>query len=203
VYRTSSADGVTWSSPLQVAPNTALSDPATTVRKDRFYRVTAQYISASAADLVKVTEFSYEGESQLPWSSDVIIRDAQTIRSSMHFEYDSKGRATERISKDENGVQTEKIVYTYNGRNQVVRQDVYAGTSPEISYSIIAGYDNHGNTRYTRGPEGAEHYYSYANTNSENLFVDSKGTSIDLFSNQFYTNTVPSDCHTLIVGEAT
>jgi RHS repeat-associated protein len=202
VYRISSADGVTWSSPLQVAPNTALSDPATTVRKDRFYRVTAQYISASAADLVKVTEFSYEGESQLPWSSDVIIRDAQTIRSSMHFEYDSKGRTTERISKDENGVQTEKIVYTYNGRNQVVRQDVYTGTSTEISYSVSAAYDNHGNTRYTRGPEGAEHYYSYANTNSESLFVDSKGTSINLFSNQFYTNTVPLNCHTLPVGQA-
>jgi RHS repeat-associated protein len=202
VYRISSVDGVTWSSPLQVAPNTALTDPATTVRKDRFYRVTAQYISASAADLVKVTEFSYEGESQLPWSSDVIIRDAQTIRSFMHFEYDSKGRTTEKISKDENGVQTEKIVYTYNGRNQVIRQDVYAGNSTEISYSVIAGYDNHGNTRYTRGPEGAEHYYSYANTNSENLFVDSKGASIDLFSNQFYTNTIPLNCHTLIVGEA-
>jgi RHS repeat-associated protein len=202
VYRISSPDGVTWSSPLQVAPNTALTDPATTVRKDRFYRVTAQYISASAADLVKITEFSYEGESQLPWSSDVIIRDAQTIRSSMHFEYDSKGRTIERISKDENGIQTEKIVYTYNGRNQVVRQDVYTGNSTEISYSVIAGYDNHGNKRYTRGPEGAEHYCSYVNTNSENLFVDSKGTPIELFSNQFYTNTIPSDCHTLIVGEA-
>jgi len=61
------------------------------IRKDRMYRVTAQYISSSATDLVKVTEFSYEGDSKIPWSADVLIRDAQTLQSSMHFEYDSKG----------------------------------------------------------------------------------------------------------------
>ncbi|MBU7028113.1 MAG: exo-alpha-sialidase [Theionarchaea archaeon] len=201
-FRISSPDGITWSSPSQIAPNKSLSDPATVSRKDRFYRVTAQYISASAVDLVKVLEFSYEGDGYLTWSSDVLIRDAQTLRSSMHFEYDSKGRTVERISKDEQGVQTEKIVYTYNSKNKVVRQDVYAGTSTDISYSVIAGYDDKGNTVYTKDPEGTERFYSYANTNSENQFVDSKGVPVDLFSNQFYTNSIPSNCHILPVGEA-
>jgi YD repeat-containing protein len=84
----------------------------------------------------------------------------------------------------------------------VIRQDVYAGTSTEISYSVITGYDSGGNVIYTRDPEGAEHYYSYANTTSQNQFIDSKGNSVQLFSNQFYTNSVPSHCHTLLVGEA-
>ncbi|MBU7028772.1 MAG: exo-alpha-sialidase, partial [Theionarchaea archaeon] len=201
-FRISSSDGINWSSPSQIAPNKSLSNPASVARKDRFYRVTAQYISASALDLVKVLEFSYEGDGYLTWSSDVLIRDAQTLQSSMHFEYDSKGRTTERISKDENGIQTEKIVYTYNSKDQVVRQDVYAGTSTDISYSVIAGYDDKGNTVYTRDPGGAEHFYSYANTSSENQFVDSKGAPVNLFSNQFYTNTIPPDCHILPVGEA-
>jgi RHS repeat-associated protein len=201
-YRISSPDGLTWSSPSQIAPNKIISDPATVTRKDRFYRVTTQYISASAADLVKVLEFSYEGEYYLPHSCNVLIRDAQTLQSSIHLEYDSKGRVVERISKDEQGVQTEKIVYTYNSRNKVIRQDVYSGASTDISYSVIMGYDNKGNVIYTKNPEGAEHFYSYANTNCENQFVDSKGLPVDLFSNTFYTNSVPSNCHTLIAGEA-
>lgn len=39
-------------------------------------------------------------------------------------------------------------------------------------------------------------------TGSENQFVDSKGAPVSLFSNQFYSNSVPSDCCTLLVGEA-
>ncbi|MBU7021523.1 MAG: hypothetical protein HXS41_10740, partial [Theionarchaea archaeon] len=157
---------------------------------------------ASAVDLVKKTEFSYTGSGYLSESTDVLISDSQTLKSSMHFEYDSKGRTTERISKDENGTQTEKTVYTYNNSDKVIRQDVYAGTSTEISYSAITGYDNSGNVVYARNPEGAEHYYSYANTTSQNQFIDSKGSPVNLFSNQFYTNPVPSHCHTFLVGEA-
>jgi YD repeat-containing protein len=201
-YRISSVDGSTWSQPSQIAPNKALTSPSTVDRKDRFYRVTAQYISESLTNLVKVTEYSYEGNNYLSRLTDVVIKDAQTLKSSMHFEYDSKGRTIERISKDEQGTQTEKIKYTYNNSNRIIRQDVYAGTSSNISYSVIAAYDNQGNTVYTKGPEGAEHYYSYANTNCENQFVDSKGSPVNLFSNQFYSNSVPSECHTLIVGKA-
>jgi RHS repeat-associated protein len=201
-YRISSTDDTTWSSPSQIAPNKVISDPATVDRKDRFYRVTAQYLSASALDLVKVTEYSYEGNGYLANSTDVIIRDAQTLQSFIHFEYDSKGRAIERISKDEQGIQTGKIVYTYSNADKVIRQDVYAGTSTDISYSVITGYDNWGNVVYARGPEGAEHFYSYAHTNCENQFVDSKGAPVSLFSNTFYTNSIPSECHTLLVGEA-
>jgi RHS repeat-associated protein len=201
-YRISSANGSTWSSPSQIAPNKALTSPSTVDRKDRFYRVTAQYISESLTNLVKVTEYSYEGNNYLSRSTDVVIKDAQTLKSSMHFEYDSKGRTIERISKDEQGTQTEKIKYTYNNSNKVIRQNVYAGTSSSISYSVIAAYDNQGNTVYTKGPEGAEQYYSYANTSSENQFVDSKGSPVNLFSDQFYSNSLPSECHTLIVGKA-
>ncbi|MBU7025318.1 MAG: hypothetical protein HXS48_00135, partial [Theionarchaea archaeon] len=201
-YRVSSSDGINWSSPSQIAPNKSLSDPATVARKDRFYRVISQYVSASAMDLVKVLEFSYEGDGYLTWSSDVIIRDAQTLQSSIHFGYDSKGRTIERISKDENGIQIEKIIYTYNSKNKTIRQDVYAGTSTDISYSVVAGYDNKGNTVYTRDPEGAEHFYSYANTDSENQFIDSKSVPVNLFSNQFYTNSIPSNCHILPIGAA-
>ncbi|MGC1121758.1 MAG: RHS repeat-associated core domain-containing protein [Candidatus Methanofastidiosia archaeon] len=200
-YRISSGDGSSWSSPSQIAPNKIVSDPASVQRTDRSYRVTTQYISASALDLVKITEFSYTGSGHLSQCTDVLIRDSQTLKSSMHFEYDSKGRTTERISKDENGTQTEKTVYTYNNGDKVIRQDVFAGTSTEISYSTIAGYDSGGNIIYIRNPEGAEHY-SYANTTSQNQFIDSKGNSVQLFSNQFYTNSVPSHCHTLLVGEA-
>jgi RHS repeat-associated protein len=201
-YRISSADGSTWSTPSQIAPNKALTSPSTVDRKDRFYRVTAQYISESLTNLVKVTEYSYEGNNYLSRSTDVVIKDAQTLKSSMHFEYDSKGRTIERISKDEQGTQTEKVKYTYNNSNRIIRQDVYAGTSSNISYSVIVAYDNQGNIVYTKGPEGAEQHYSYANTSSENQFVDSKGSPVNLFSNQFYSNSIPSECHTLIVGEA-
>jgi RHS repeat-associated protein len=201
-YRISSSDGTTWSSPSQIAPNKAISDPSTVDRKDRFYRVTAQYLSASAVDLVKVTEYSYEGNGYLSQSTDVVIRDVQTVQSFVHFEYDSKGRTIERISKDEQGTQMEKTCYTFNNASKVIRQDVYAGTSASISYSIMTGYDNRGNIIYMKGPEGAEHFYSYSNTNCENQFVDSKGIPVDLFSNTFYTNTIPSECHTLIVGHA-
>jgi RHS repeat-associated protein len=201
-YRISSVNGSTWSTPSQIAPNKALTSPSTVDRKDRFYRVTAQYISESLTNLVKVTEYSYEGNNYLSRSTDVVIKDAQTLKSSMHFEYDSKGRTIERISKDEQGTQTEKVKYTYNNSNKVIRQDVYAGTSSNISYSMIVAYDNQGNTVYTKGPEGAEQYYSYANTSSENQFVDSKGSPVNLFSNQFYSNSIPSECHNLIVGEA-
>ncbi|MBU6998115.1 MAG: exo-alpha-sialidase, partial [Theionarchaea archaeon] len=201
-YRISSTNGTNWSSPSQIAPNKIVSDPASVQRTDISYRVTAQYISASAVDLVKKTEFSYTGSGYLSESTDVLISDSQTLKSSMHFEYDSKGRTTERISKDENGTQTEKTVLTYNNSDKVIRQDVYAGISTEISYSVITGYDNGGNVVYTRNPEGAEHYYSYANTTSQNQFIDSKGNSVQLFSNQFYTNSVPSHCHTFLVGEA-
>ncbi|MBU6997271.1 MAG: exo-alpha-sialidase, partial [Theionarchaea archaeon] len=201
-YRISSSNGSTWSSPSQIAPNKIVSDPASVQRTDVFYRVTTQYISASALDLVKITQFSYTGSKHLSESTDVLIRDSQTLKSSMHFEYDSKGRTILRISKDENGIRTEKTVFTYNNADEVIRQDVYAGTSTEISYSTITGYDSSGNVTYTRNPEGAEHYYSYANTNSQNQFIDSKGNLVNLFSNQFYINSVPSHCHTLLVGEA-
>ncbi|MBU7010228.1 MAG: exo-alpha-sialidase, partial [Theionarchaea archaeon] len=201
-YRISSSDGITWSTPSQIAPNKALTDPATVDRKDVIYRVTSQQISVSALDKVKMTEFSYGGDDYLARSTDVLISDAQTVKSSMHFGYDSKGRVVERIARDENGTQTEKIIYTYNNKNKVIRQDVYAGTSSEISYSVIAAYDDNGNVIYTRNPEGAEHYYSYANTDCENQFTDSKGLQVNLFSNAFYTNSVPSECHNLIVGEA-
>ncbi|MBU7017062.1 MAG: RHS repeat protein, partial [Theionarchaea archaeon] len=51
-------------------------------------------------------------------------------------------------------------------------------------------------------PEGAESFYSYANANSQNQFVDSKGVPVALFTNQFYTNSIPSGCYTLPVGSA-
>ncbi len=200
-FRISSPNGTTWSSPSQIAPNKAISDPATAAREDVFYRVTTQYVSASAQSLVKVLEFSYEGEFYLPSSSDVVIRDSQTVQSSIHFEYDSKGKPTQIVSKDQQGTQTEKAVYTFSG-SKVVRKDVYSGASPNMSYSIVIGYDDYGNVVYTRDPEGAEHYYSYGNTNSQNRFSDSKGITISLFSNQFYANSIPSNCHTLLVGEA-
>ncbi len=201
-YRISSINGINWSSPSQIAPQKAYSDPSTVFRKDLFYRVSAQYMSASELDLVKVTEFSYEGEDYLSSSSNIIIRDSQTIHSSMHFEFDSKGRITERITKDEQGVHTEKIVYTYNDQNNIIQQDVYAGSSQQISYNVTFGYDNWGNTAYTKDPEGAEHFYSYSNSSSANQFIDSKGLPVNLFSNAFYTNTIPSNCHTFLLGEA-
>jgi len=171
-------------------------------RKDVFYRVTSQQISASALDTVRITEFSYGGDDYLARSTDVIISDAQTVKSSMHFGYDSKGRVVERIARDENGTQTEKIIYTYNNKNKVIRHDVYTGISTNISYSVITAYDGNGNVIYTKGPEGAEHYCSYANTDCENQFTDSKGLQVSLFIDSFYTNNVPSECHNLIVGEA-
>jgi RHS repeat-associated protein len=202
LYRISSSDGSTWSSPSQIAPNKALSDPATMTRKDRFYRVISQYISTSALYTVKILEFSYEGDGYLPYSSDVVIRDSQTLKSSICFEYDSCGRTVRRITRDEQGIQTQKIVYTYNSNDKVIRQDMYAGTSQDISYSEIAGYDNWGNVIYTRGPEGSEYFYSYAHTDYEDQFTDSKGVPVTLFSNQFYSNTLPSECHSVMVGEA-
>ncbi len=182
-YRISSSNGTTWSSPSQIAPQKAYSDPSTVFRKDVFYRVSAQYVSASELDLVKVMEFSYEGEDYLSSSSDVIIRDSQTVHSSMHFEFDSEGRTTERITRDEQGIQTEKIIHTYNNQNKVIQQDVYAGNSQQISYNVTFGYDNWGNTAYTKDPEGAEHFYSYSNSSSANQFTDSKELPVNLFSN--------------------
>jgi hypothetical protein len=96
-YRISSSDGSTWSSPSQIAPNKALSDSATMTRKDRFYRVVSQYISTSALYTVKILEFSYEGDWYLPYSCDIMIRDSQTLKSSIHFEYDSCGRTIVRM----------------------------------------------------------------------------------------------------------
>ncbi len=201
-YRISSTNGQTWSSPSQIAPNKIVSDPSTVDRKDLFYRVSAQYLSASELDLVRITEFSYEGEYNLPFSSDVIIRDSQTVQSSMHFTYDSRGRTAERVAKDKNGVQTEKIVYTYDTGDRILQQSVYAGNSQEISYSTMFGYDNWGNVTYSKDPEGAERFYSYANTSSGNQFTDSKGAPFNLFSNAFYSNMVPSHCHSLVLGDA-
>ncbi len=201
-YRISSANGQTWSSPSQIAPNKIVSDPSTVDRKDLFYRVSAQYLSASELDLVRIVEFSYEGEYNLPFSSNVIVRDSQTVHSSMHFTYDSQGRTAERVARDKNGVQTEKIVYTYDTGDRILQQSVYAGNSQEISYSTTFGYDNWGNVTYSKDPEGAEHFYSYANTSSGNQFTDSKGAPMNLFSNAFYSNTIPSHCHSLVVGDA-
>jgi RHS repeat-associated protein len=153
-------------------------------------------------NLVKKTEYSYTGDSYLSSSTDIVISDAQTLRSSVHFTYDSKGRPKTKLSRDEQGIQTEKICYTYNSRNEIICQNVYAGSSSTISYSTHTFYDDHGNLAYTRGPEGAEHFYSYANSSSQDRFTDSAGNSVPLFSNAFYTNTLPDDCHTLLIGEA-
>ncbi len=106
------------------------------------------------------------------------------------------------MTKDEQGIQTEKIIYAYNDQNKVIQQDIYAGNSQQISYTVTFGYDNWGNTVYTRDSEGAEHFYSYSNSSSADQFIDSKGVPVTLFSNAFYTNSIPSHCHTLLVGEA-
>ncbi len=201
-YRISSANGSTWSSPIQIAPNTVFSDPSSVYRKDKFYRVATQYISESALNTVRITEFSYNGDNHLPSSSDVVIRDSQAVHSSIHFEYDSGGKIIEKMTKDEQGVQTEKVVYTYNSNNELTQQSVYRGTSRDISFTTTVAYDNWGNVTYTKDPEGVEHFFSYANTSSQNQFTDSKGAPVALFSNAFYTNSIPSHCHTLLVGEA-
>jgi RHS repeat-associated protein len=58
-------------------------------------------------------------------------------------------------------------------------------------------YDNWGNVVFSEDPFGHVTYYSYSNTNTSNSFPGSSG-----FTNSFYTNTIPSNIHNLLLGQA-
>jgi RHS repeat-associated protein len=98
--------------------------------------------------------------------------------------------------------QLKKTLYTYNSRNEVTKEDVYVGNTDDLSYSIYRRYDNWGNLIYSKDAVGQEKSYSYSNTDNSGVFVGHDGSPKAIFSNLFYSCTVPSNIHSALLGEA-
>jgi YD repeat-containing protein len=59
-----------------------------------------------------------------------------------------------------------------------------------------------GGTSCIIGTADHEKYYSYVNTNSSNIFVDSGGNKVCKFTDAFYSFTVNNNTHNLVMGKA-
>ena len=164
------------------------------------FRVVTQKVYADT--LVKVRSFTYVEDWENTLESTEKTKDElYYVQSETHFTI-SNGKIKSRTVTDFNGNQKEKVTYTYNAQGEIILNKYYKGETDEVTYQEFSQYDEWGNQVYSRNSLGYEGYASYYNTSSEGAFTDYSGNVVQLFSNQFYTNST-SDIYNKIAGTCT
>jgi len=164
------------------------------------FRVVTQKVYADT--LTKVRTFTYVEDWEDTLESTEKTKDElYYVQSETHFTI-SNGKIKSRTVKDSNDNQIEKVTYTYNAQGEIILNKYFKGDTDEVTYQEFSQYDEWGNQIYSRNSLGYEGYASYYNTSSEGVFTDYSGNVVQLFSNQFYTNST-SDIYNKIAGTCT
>ena len=167
-------------------------------------RVNQQVVYLQTGSLVRQTSFSYVVDSTYNViSSTLTLSNGTAVQGYVNYSFSLSNATT--ITENAQAQAARKTIDQYNAYGQIGITTVYPdGTS--TSYKNYYNYDNWGNTIYERDAINAsvyrETFYSYANTNTQNKFVNFYGNTVTNFTNSFYSNSLDSNIHDRLVGRA-
>ena len=127
------------------------------------------------------------------------ISDGSTIRERINYVFYVPGKSTR---TEENG--TGSIILQYendfdpNGR--INETKTLSPTNALLAYSVTH-YDNWSNVILPTDQIGQQSWFSFANTNTTNQFFTNK-TQVNSFSGFYTNNTISSNIHDLLIGQA-
>ncbi|MDG7016645.1 MAG: RHS repeat protein, partial [Nitrososphaerota archaeon] len=160
------------------------------------YYVTAKNVYYFPTLLSQSSSISYSLLNGDPVWSNATISDAVNIQVYQDYSFQSSNSLMRLYDKSSSGALIRITEYDYDSSGRISSTKFYSPTNTLLA-SSQASYDDWGNLVYSKDNVGKETWYSYANTDSQNTF----GTTG--FSNSFYTQTISSNIHDALVGEAT
>jgi RHS repeat-associated protein len=163
------------------------------------YYVTSQNIYAGLHSLSRSTAFSYfiiNGQVQ---TTNTNISDGSTVRERVNYVFDI---SNQRTRTEENGSGSTILQYqdNFDNNGRIIESEVLSPSGTLLAYSQ-SRYDNWSNVIYTRDQIGQQTWFSYSNTNTSNNFYTNK-TQVNSFSGFYTNNTISSNIHDLLLGEA-
>ena len=167
------------------------------------YYVTSQNVYVSSGNLDKSTQFNYKiTDGQVNYCNTTVANGAGTNQSRTNFVFDiALGNSTQ-VNEYANKtiiLQTESIYGPFGVLNE---SKILSPTDSLLDYST-SRYDNWGNVIYTNNTIGQQTWFSYANANTSNEFYNQNYDLVISFGSNFYTNnTINSNIHDILVGEA-
>ncbi|MGC1120082.1 MAG: RHS repeat-associated core domain-containing protein [Candidatus Methanofastidiosia archaeon] len=163
------------------------------------YYVTNQRVYETAQ--VRHFAYSYTGSFEEITASAVTVKnEADTIQGFYDFTINDNVM-TERVVKNAAGTPIRKVTCVYNSRDEIIEANIY-NDGYNLSYTMYCNYDNWGNLIYFKDADGHERFFSYSNTSTSGFFMDTTGSVIRTFTNDFSNSTVPSSVHTVLLGAA-
>ena len=159
------------------------------------YFVTLQNINASIASLSRSTSFNYSLlNGQVQWCN-ATVSDGFSIKGYTLYDF-ANPLAEIEIAEDQNGniILSHQNYFDLAGR--IVLTSICSPSNVLLAYSIFT-YDNWSNVISSVDYDGHQSWFSYSNTNTSNSFPGASG-----FTNGFYSQTINSNIHNLLLGQA-
>jgi RHS repeat-associated protein len=171
------------------------------------YRISSMKTVLSDGTVQRQVSFSYTvgypGSTDYVTSATLTVSNATTTQG--YYQYAFQPTTMTLTTENGQAQPMSKTTDTFDSLGHVSQETVYPGGG-STSYTNYFNYDNWGNTVYRRLAITAttyrETFYSYANTNTTNTYVDYNGHAVSGFTNSFYSNTVSASIHNLPVGQA-
>jgi RHS repeat-associated protein len=158
------------------------------------YYVTSRNVYSSATQLSQSTSISYGiVNGNVVWSNSTMSGGSGPV-ASMDNNFQISRGLSRVYDKNAAGVVTKITESDYDAKGRVNETKLLSPSGTILTDSTTS-YDDWGNPVYTRDNVGQQAWFSYANTDSQNTF----GSSGCMAS--FYTQTVPSSIHDLVVGQ--
>ena len=154
------------------------------------------YSSAGTSSLARSDSVSYDiVNGQVIWSNST-VSDGTTVQG--HTNSNFQGAKRMMRVYDENSAESvvKMTEQDYDASGRTNETKLLSPSGALLTYSA-SSYDDWGNVVHSRDNVGKETWSSYANTDSLNTF----GTTG--FSNSFYVQTISSNIHDALVGQAT
>ncbi len=166
------------------------------------YRVQRQTVYLAGGTIVREVNYAYTiGSADRVTSSTLTVSNGTATQGYVVYSFTPTNATT--IAQNAQGQAMAKTIDIYNANGEISQKIIYPGAST-TSYTNYFNFDNWGNTIYQRlaitSTTYRETYYSYANTNTQNRFVDFNGNNVTSFTNSFYANSIDPNDHTRLVG---
>lgn len=169
-------------------------------------RVNVQATKLSDGTLVRQTNYVYTvgAADRVNLTTLRTYNGTQTTQGYNIYDFTDPTKVTHKTLTQSN-VTMRKTIDQYNSVGEINNQTIFLGNSAS-KHSNLFNYDNWGNTVFERTYSSTNTYrevfYSYANTNSQNHFVNFSGSNVTYFSNQFYSAALNGNIHDKLVGQA-
>ncbi|MDG6906751.1 MAG: RHS repeat-associated core domain-containing protein, partial [Nitrososphaerota archaeon] len=160
------------------------------------YYVTSQNVYVSSNTLSKTTSYSYNIQNGVVTLCNSTVSDGFSVQSNTLYNFTNPSKTT-RTVENSSGQAILSYENIYDPLGRINETKILSPTNSVLAYTTNE-YDNWSNVIYTRNYDGQQAWFSYANTNTTNVFENAPSG----FSGFYTNNTIDGNIHDLVVGKA-